>query len=206
MTSKDYKLQGKAMLSGNWGTAIVVMLVTSLILGLGNSFGPVVASQEVNGIEVNSRLNLLQLVIGGAMSVGNAAVYLSFLREGKSPFTRLFDGFSQCFVASVIASLIVGIAVGVGLALLIIPGIILSLMFSQTFYILRDHPDMDGLSAVKASMDMMKGHKMELFKLELSFIPWFIACVLVLPLFYVIPYYTATITAYYENLKQESGF
>lgn len=207
MRSKDYKEQGRAMLAGNWGTAIAVLIVTSIILGLGNSFGVRIGPEnQVGDIDVSTKLNVIQYILGGAVSVGIAGVYLGFLREGKSEFVRMFDGFSSCFVPALLANIIISVATAVGFVLLVVPGIILGLMFSQTFYILRDHPDMSGIDAIKASMAMMDGHKMELFKLQLSFIPWFLTCVLVIPTLYVIPYFTASITAFYENLKQQNEF
>ena len=56
-------------------------------------------------------------------------------------------------------------------------------------------------------MRMMKGHKWELFVLQLSFIGWGILSLLtlgILGVFYVDPYRHATLAAYYENLKEES--
>jgi uncharacterized membrane protein len=201
------KARAKEILQGNWGTAIAVMLVTAVITGLGSRLGPSYYQTELGaGIHMEERLNLVQTVVGGALSVGTCGVYLSFLRQGKSDFIRLFDGFTDCFVAALIAYLIVTIATAVGCVLLLVPGIIVALMFSQTFFILRDHPDMSGLDAAMASKDMMKGHKAELFVLWLSFLPWFLLCVLVLPLLYVGPYCQATLTVYYEQLRQESGF
>lgn len=205
MTNAELKAQAKQMLSGNWGTAIIVLIVTSILLGVGNTFGISLGSKSDSSF-MQYKLNIVQFVIGGAVSVGIAGVYLSFLRQGKAEFVRMFDGFSDCFVASLIANIINSIAVSLGCVLLIVPGIIISLMFSQAFYILRDHPDMSGIDALMASKDMMYGHKMDLFKLWLSFIPWFLLCVLVIPALYVIPYFTASITAFYENVKMENNF
>ena len=207
MKNADYKAQAKSMLAGNWGTAIVVFLITSVLLGVGNVFGLKLGSGFHSGeVDVDTKVNVIQYLIGGAISVGIAGVYLGFLRQGKSAVERMFDGFTECFVPSLIANIVNSIAVGLGMVLLIVPGIIVALMFSQAFYILRDHPDMGGMDALMASKDMMQGHKMELFKLQLSFIPWFLACILVIPILYVGPYFTATMTAFYENLKQENDF
>ena len=206
MSRAELKARAKDMLRGNWGTAIAVMLVQAVIMGLGSRLGPPLAQSQVEGIHVEARANLLMLVISGALSVGICGVYLSFLREGKAEFSQMFDGFTECFVASLIANLVMGFAVGLGCVLLLIPGIVLSLMFSQTFFILRDHPDLSGIDAMMASKDMMAGHKGEYFVLMLSFIPWFMLCVFVLPIFYVVPYFTATMTAYYDQLSAENQF
>ena len=55
-----------------------------------------------------------------------------------------------------------------GFILLIIPGIILSLMYSQVFYILADDPDIGAIEAFNKSEKMMRGHKWQLFMLNLE--------------------------------------
>ena len=56
--------------------------------------------------------------------------------------------------------------------LFIIPGIIAAYSYSQTIYILLDHPEMSAMEAIAASKKMMRGHKAEFFMLELSFWGW----------------------------------
>ena len=58
------------------------------------------------------------------------------------------------------------------------------------------------------SAQMMDGHKMEFFVLQLSFLGWWILSVLtfgLLAVFYVSPYYAVTVCDYYENLKALEG-
>jgi uncharacterized membrane protein len=42
----------------------------------------------------------------------------------------------------------------------------------MTPYIIAENPDIDAMKAIDMSQEMMKGHKMELFMLHLSFIGW----------------------------------
>ena len=56
--------------------------------------------------------------------------------------------------------------------LLIVPGIIATLRYSQAFYILADDPSKGVMQCLKESKEMMKGNKAKLFCLELSFIGW----------------------------------
>ncbi|CAN7505207.1 DUF975 family protein [Paenibacillus sp. LjRoot153] len=62
--------------------------------------------------------------------------------------------------------------------LLIIPGIIASLRFAMTFYILNDEPDIKPLQAIKRSSEMMNGHKWDFFKLHLSFIGCYLLAII----------------------------
>ncbi len=89
--------------------------------------------------------------------------------------------------------------------LLIIPVIIKALSYSMTPYILRDRPDLQNNAAIELSMDMMQGHKADLFWLYLSFIGWAILCCLTLGIgfFWLDPYMSASVAAFYEDLKAD---
>ena len=54
----------------------------------------------------------------------------------------------------------------------LVPGLIAYYSYRQGLYILLDHPEMSVWECLRASRHMMKGHKMELFKLDLSFVGW----------------------------------
>lgn len=89
--------------------------------------------------------------------------------------------------------------------LLYIPGIIKMFSYSMTFYIMRDNPEMSGEQAIRRSMEMMKGHKMELFLLSLSFIGWILLCIITLGIGYlwIYPYMFTAHAAFYEELKKD---
>ena len=69
-------------------------------------------------------------------------------------------------------------------------------------FIAYDHPDYDWKKCLDESQRMMKGHKMEYFLLNLSFIGWMIVGALCLGvgLLWVKPYITAAQTSFYQNL------
>lgn len=89
-----------------------------------------------------------------------------------------------------------------------IPGIIKLLSYSMTFYIMRDNPEMSGEQAIRRSMEMMDGYKMDLFWLLLSFIGWILLCVVTLGIgsLWVRPYISTTMAAFYEYVKKENEF
>ena len=59
-------------------------------------------------------------------------------------------------------------------------------------------------NVLKESAKIMKGHKFELFVLELSFLGWVILTVITFGIvgLYFVPYYNATLTNYYLSIKQ----
>lgn len=185
MNHSELKLRAKQMLAGNWGLVIAVFCVSSAIT---------TAAASIQGIG--------SLLVAGPVGVGVCGIYMA-LAEGRKPeFVEMFNGFRN-FVNCFIAGLLNGILVLLFSLLLVVPGIIKALAYSQAYYILNDHPEMDGWSALKASEQMMNGHKMELFSLIVSFIPWMLLCVFVFPVLFVAPYMSATMTEYYKRLSAQ---
>ncbi|MBO4897173.1 MAG: DUF975 family protein [Clostridia bacterium] len=89
--------------------------------------------------------------------------------------------------------------------LFIIPGIVKAYSYRLVPYILSDNPGINGEEALKKSSEMMKGNKWKTFKLDLSFIWWFLLSVITLGivyLFYVNPYFLATDAELYLKLKE----
>lgn len=95
--------------------------------------------------------------------------------------------------------------------LLVIPGIIKSLAYFMTPYILAESENVTATQALKLSMRMTDGYKGEIFVMQLSFIGWYLLSMLTLGLLgmlYVSPYMYGSLAGMYEELKQnaiESG-
>lgn len=86
--------------------------------------------------------------------------------------------------------------------LFLIPGIIAIFAYSQTIWIMLDHPEMSPMEAIRASRKLMRGHKWEYFVLELSFYGWMLlsACTLGLLSLWLNPYMGITQASYYNGL------
>lgn len=86
--------------------------------------------------------------------------------------------------------------------LLFIPGIIAMYRYRQAFFILYDHPDYGVMQCINESKQMMKGHKAELFVLDLSFLGWCLLGVITLYVLYIwlSPYLVVTYANYYNEL------
>lgn len=109
--------------------------------------------------------------------------------------------------------------------LLVVPGLIKAIAYSQSIYILRDHPDWTPSQCIAESERLMQGHKAELFLFELSFIGWailttfamqlvgiafiqFLPAIIVMPLMYVVvsplcAYMYVSYSHYYNQLLVE---
>ncbi len=90
--------------------------------------------------------------------------------------------------------------------LLIIPGIIACLRYSQTFYILSEDENIGPLEAISKSKEMMVGNNWKLFCLYFRFIGWLILCIVTLGFagLYVGPYFSQSCTNFYNDLINDS--
>lgn len=89
--------------------------------------------------------------------------------------------------------------------LTIVGGIIKRYSYYMVPYIVAENPDIRWKDAIILSREMMKGHKMECFIYELSFMPWNILGWFTLGianLFYVNQYKIATYSEYYAWLRE----
>lgn len=122
-------------------------------------------------------------------------------QEDTGSFETLFACFKQ-FWRFFSAHMIIELFVMLWTFLFIIPGIIAAYSYSQTFYIMLDHPDMTPLEAIRASKQLMRGHKLELFTLELSFIGWILLSFMTAGLLniWMDPYRHVTFACYYNGL------
>lgn len=72
-------------------------------------------------------------------------------------------------------------------------------------YIVAENPDIPSLKAITISKQMMKNHKWECFKLEMSFILWELLGIItfsISKLLYSNPYKIATFSEYYKELRE----
>lgn len=189
-------------LDGNWGNAATLMLVylgLSILLSTG---GNVCLSPLGTPWKAFSNMSsLLLLPMGYAITV----VFLGFLRGKKLEVKDLFKYYPSGRVW--ILSILTAIYTLLWALLLLIPGIIKSYSYSMAPYILKDNPEMDAEEAIVESMKMMKGYKMKLFLLDLSFIGWIILALLTLGLGFLLlyPYMSTARATFYEELKAERG-
>jgi len=143
------------------------------------------------------------LVLTGPLTLGLANYELKLLRNEESNTGDLFKGFKN-FGRAVVLFLLEFIYLCLWTLLFIIPGIIKSYSYAMSFYILKDNPEMEAKEAITKSREMMKGHKWELFVLQLSFIGWILLTMLtfgILGVFFVGPWMNLTYAKFYESIK-----
>ena len=127
------------------------------------------------------------------------------LYQGANPSleTMFVDGFSTNYLRKVGGNAWVMLWTFLWTLLFIIPGIVKAISYAMTPYILARCPNVKATDAIKLSMRITDGYKTDLFMFYLSFIGWWILSAItfgIVAIFYVGPYYAASISGYYDEL------
>lgn len=211
-TNQEYKNAALAALNGNWAPVVVATIVMYLI-----SFVVQLIVQPLTALaDPESQMTLFFVVFAGTMVVSSfvsvpvSVGYYNSLNklylDGDNRITsNMFSiGFARV-LRYVGGMLLMGIYVFLWMLFLVIPGIIMAIAYSLTPFILKDYPELSVGQAIQMSEKMMRGHKMRLFLLDLSFIGWAILGVFTLGIGYIwlIPYMYTTLAAFYQDVKNE---
>lgn len=194
------KSNAKSQLSGKWGLAIGTLVVGALIT---SGF-----SSVVDIIEPESSIPaflgiLINILLGGVIGLGVSKFVLNLAtNKEEASFNDLFSGFN-IYLKTVGLWIVLSIIIAFLSLLLIVPGIIAALMYSQVFFILSEDNTKSISRCLSESSEMMKGHKGELFVLYLSFIGWWLVAAITFGIgaLYVYPYQQVTSANFYLALK-----
>ena len=146
--------------------------------------GLITVAYSFMGTELEYGLALTFLL--APVSIGLSWLYLNLYDGRPTDATMIFQPFKQYF-KMVGAFFMVTMFTFFWAMLFFIPGLIKLLAYSQTFYLLKDHPEMGILEAITASRQMMKGRKWKLFLIYFSFALWYIPYILTYFLLEIIP-------------------
>lgn len=189
MERAQLKAMAKSQIKGNVGMLFLISLVSALVSAVANVI-PVVGSV------------VMAFVITPAFAIATIIIYLNMTAGVKPTVSELFNHFNK-FWAAFKVTFFQGLFVALWSLLFYIPGIIKAYSYSMAMYIQAENPEIGSLEAINRSKQMMNGHKMELFVLDLSFIGWYLLCGLTFGIaaIWVIPYINATKTNFYNSIK-----
>ncbi|MBE5962210.1 MAG: DUF975 family protein [Lachnospiraceae bacterium] len=235
-TTSEYKQTAQAALSGRWPLAVLVSLIATLLgAGLNNSNSGNAASGSrwelndggssfsglahtfpwLNGLFafLSSIFVFLVIaaiilfIIGAAVELGHSLFYINLLNGKDVSVSTLFSRFDIIGKAFGLR-IVMMIFIFLWSLLLFIPGIIAGYSYSMAPYLMAENPDMDIMEAINESRQLMKGQKLNLFILHLSFIGWMLVGALTLGIgfLFITPYFTATETAFYLELTRQNNF
>jgi len=202
---QEIKALAREAMGEQRGTAILLLLVYILA---------VLASTALDTIVLNmfGRLPYLIVFWGGMAVLYVILVNLLgefikiFKREEANPL-ELFIGLKTNFLRKLGGQLWMYLWFFLWSLLLIIPGIIKYMRYYFTYNILADCPNVKATDAIKISMRITEGHKMDVFIFILSWIGWMILSVFTLGILYVVyvgPYMATADAGFYLELRDKA--
>ncbi|MDA9596090.1 DUF975 family protein, partial [Flavobacteriaceae bacterium] len=143
--------------------------------------------------------------VSAYIQLGLAVYCIGLYKGDEVNYLTIFSRFNG--LKPIVFILILVAAITLGFILLIVPGIVLALMYSQVFFILADDPDVGAIEAFNKSEKMMRGHKLQLFMLNLEAALYLFAGVFTLFIWWawLVPRYSVAQAGFYEELKKQNN-
>ena len=189
---QNAKLQLGNNIFGNiWLMALLILLIQSAILSVASYCGGIPA-----------------MLIEGPLGVGVAFVFISLMRgKNKIDIEDMFKGFRDNLGRNLLLGFLANLFVALWSLLFIIPGIVKLYAYSMAYYIANEHPEYDWKACLDESQRLTRGHKLDLFVLDLSFIGWYIVGALCLGIgvLWVAPYHTCAKINYFDAIMKLNG-
>ena len=193
-TNRELVEKTKPLLKDSFVEVFACILLASALPQIALQFAP-----------QNILLNIVVICVSAYIQLGLAVYCIGLYKGDEVNYVTIFSRFKG--LKPIVFILILSVVIMLGFILLIIPGIILSLMYSQVFYILADDPDIGAIEAFNKSEKMMRGHKWQLFLLQLEAALYIFAGIFTLFIWWawLIPRYSVAIAGFYEELKKENN-
>lgn len=217
MFAKDFRTKARQALAGNWKTAVGVGFVATLL--------------GVNDVNANININintpelyrgtlsflyfrlflLLALIfvvvyflVSSFVGVGYAKFNLNLVNKKELGIRSLFS-YRTYWTTTAATSFLKLLFTFLWTLLFIIPGIVASLSYSMTDFILAEEPQLTASQAIEKSKQMMYGNRWRLFCLEFSFIGWELLAILSFGIgfLWLIPYKKAAFAEFYYDVSKE---
>lgn len=210
MNSKFFKTQAEDALAINKrnSTFVKIVLVGSIIgtiitapnfLGETVPFFATMAGSSILSLLSIAYSLLFQPIYNYAL--GNAS--LKVLRNEDIAISDLWSGLAVV-TPLIIFNLISTIFIVLGFVCFIVPGIMLTYSYAMGYLIIAENPGTSGKEAMDKSKELMKGYRFELFKLDFSFVGWYIISIFTLGILilWIVPRHQTARAAFYRKLKE----
>ena len=207
----EYRAQARETLKGRWNEMALLMLLIGLIAFACET--PSFISTLFDMLWLVPYGSGMQLLAAMLLTVPLYFAFCNLLliySRGETPedsyMASLFKDFAAHWSKYVLSGLLIGLLIVlIAIPTLFIGAIILSLAYSLVPFIIHDNPGMEVRDVLKTSRMMMRGHKWQLFVLELTFLGWALLCVLTLGIgfLWLTPYQYASYAHFYEDIKAE---
>jgi uncharacterized membrane protein len=216
MKIKTFKKKAKQQLNGQWGRAALFTLLFGAIyyvipliieINLSGGFENWISTDATNGSTASTFVITLVLL---PLYIGYLWTFLSVIRTGEQiKLSGLLQAFSEInmYLKILGTYLVMMVYMFLWFLLLIIPGVIKAFAYSQTYFVLKDNPDIGINAAITRSRKLMHGYKWKYFLLQLSFIGWIILSLITVGIGFIwlSPYLSASNAAFYNELVKKQS-
>lgn len=221
----------KQLLLGKYKTVVLAYFIMELITTIPLQL---IESQlnlnTAGGYAIYMAAYLIVLLLTAVFTLGQNFIYLKIARFQEYKLSDMWYGFKyhadKAILANIILllkSFVAGIPFIIALCLVvftknyylaplagltcvffIIAATYIQLTYSQVYYLMLDYPEKSAKDLLAHSARLMKGNKLRLFYLQVSFLGLMIlgAFSLGIGLFWVMPYMLMTKTGFYENIRK----
>ena len=203
MNRAEIKNWAKSKIKGHILELLVAIIVVSVLTSL-------TIGQKVDFIDGRVVVTSYGISLGlffYFVTVGFAYYMTQFIKDKKHEFMDLFR-YTKDYVRIFVVNILQTIFVFLWCLLLIVPGIIKAFAYALVPLVLADekHKNLGYREVLRKSEDMMRGHKMDLFVFELSFIGWHFLAIFTLGLLeiWILPYYYTAKYKFLNDIKDEA--
>lgn len=179
---------GGRIFGNNWMMALLICVIVTAICGIAGSIIPGIGA----------------VIVIGPMMYAQCLIFLNLARNGgAAEYRDLFRGFTDDFGQNFLIGLLTQIFAFLWGLLFVIPGIVKSYAYSMAYYVKAENPDYDWRQCINESTELMRGHKWDLFVLDLSFLGWYIVGSLCLGVgtLWVVPYHMEARAVFYDDIR-----
>ena len=234
-SSAELKAIAKEHMFNKYGTAIGALVIVSMITMFVSFFSTIfIDTKTVTGIILNLLISFVVSVLTGLFTSGQRYFYLKISCGRPVTISDVFYGFKLFPNKAVLIQLYLSIFIYVSmlpmtlmsymvarnpknslymlfysLAMIFygVVTVILSLVYSQAFFLLHDFPNYSAKELLAMSRQLMKGSKGRLFYLNVSFFPLLLLGLLSCGIAYLwlVPYMNATASEFFLDLIQNTN-
>ena len=229
----ELKATAKERSIDRYGSLILANIIIFIIQLIISGITTVGTSGSIIFFVINLIINLIVNILLGVLVSGKAYLYMNLVYSQPIAASDIFFGLKQNpqkaviiqsvfvlvdFFVSLPASVLLFmvqrtptqsgyIAMIIALLVGFLVNLYVSLVYSQSFFLLHDFPERSAKELLRSSRKLMQGNKLKLLALYLSFIPLYLFGILTLfiPLLWISVYRYATLAVFYQKLISNAG-
>lgn len=208
---KKYKKYALVQLKKRWTIPVLAAIIYYAVCALINVpevYSVVTSSSFINdGAEILMNFfSIIEFCIILIIVYAQLNLHLKMSRgPEKITFGDFLEGFSK-FGRAILCGVWETLWTFLWFCVFIIPGFVKHYSYSMTKFIALEYPNISVFKAMRISIEITRGHKMDIFVTDLSFLGWFIlgAATAGIGLIWIQPYYLMTMTNVYHALLTEA--